>query len=121
MSIQLHYFRFCVSEFEFEDAPGIGPVIVCDACGDLIRVAGKGVYLYSRDSVEIGEFREPLFAHKGDCHNRLGGTSSSDPHHRPWNELTSFLKQLRHNTGFGDRDVASPSIPGVTKKEHQNE
>ena len=100
MSIQLCRFHSCSNQLE--DGPGIGPVIVCDACGERIRDAGCGVYLYSRDVFEIGEFREPLFAHKGRCHDRLGGTSSSDPRHLPWHELKVFLANLRDNTTSGE-------------------
>ena len=103
MSIQLYQFGSCTTEFDY-NVPGVGPVIVCDACGERIRDAGCGVYLYNRDLFEIGEFREPLFAHKGRCHDRLGGTSSLDPRHRPWDELKVFLANLSHNTGFDDRE-----------------
>ena len=102
MTIQLRCFRRCVSEFEFEDGQGIGAVIVCDVCGDLIREAGLGVCVHPTDRLEIGESQKPFFAHKGKCHNQLERDFGYDPHNGPWDELTSFLAQLRRNTGFDE-------------------
>jgi len=77
----------------------LGPVVVCDACGERIMEVRKAVAMYPSRSVEPGQLADVLHVHKGDCdrrasakHGDAGGTD----------ELGTHLVFLIENTDLRD-------------------
>ena len=61
------------------------PVVVCDACGEVITDSGNVLWNPEDD-------RDLFQIHKGACDHQL------DPHHRMYSsELDQWMKQLAHN------------------------
>ena len=107
MSIQLRFFRRCGNEPEC-----VGPVIICDACGELID-DGSGRYLFRPPPHEFDEDLQPFFAHRGVCHHRLEKTLGDRL--VPWVPLEEFFKYLQHNTSSCVRERMS-NEGGTTMK-----
>src|SRR2546423_1068225 len=92
------------------------PRVTCDLCGQEIGDHACGVYMWQVSSevrwVLVPREGEPLFAHRGHCHDPLESRLNDSPSGQSlnWQPLHSLLLQLAESLGL--------DIVGLVSQEH---
>lgn len=74
------------------------PVLMCDVCGERIKLVGMGAAVFPRSDSDGAEV-EVLHVHKGECHDKAESRVGSGKG-APWQELGNHFSYLLHNIGL---------------------